>query len=123
MPSVNCPVPGCTYATPDTEAVIVAALLTTHATLHNSTGAAASGTAKVEKVKRPTIGLSSMSEDWTYFLTRWEEYKEATRVTGREVIVQLIECCFYCTWLTLISYFLLATFLYSQLEINLIIKK
>lgn len=91
MPSVNCPVPGCTYATPDVDAVIVAALLTTHATQHN--GNQASGTAKVEKVKRPTMIRASSSEDWTYFTTRWDEYKQATGVKGKEVIVQLLECC------------------------------
>ena len=93
MPSVNCPVPGCNYATPDTEAVIVAALITAHATTHNNPAPAAQGTAKVEKVKRPTIIPSCTSEDWTYFLTRWNEYKQATRVAGREIIVQLLECC------------------------------
>ena len=85
MPSVNCPYPGCNYATPDTEAVIVAALLTTHA--------APGGGAKVDRVKHPTIVSSSTSEDWTYFLTRWNEYIQATRVTGREIIIQLLECC------------------------------
>ncbi|XP_066924333.1 uncharacterized protein [Clytia hemisphaerica] len=94
MPSVNCPVPGCNYATPDTEAVIVAALITAHAnSTHNGPAQAGQGTTKVEKVKRPTIVSSSTSEDWTYFLTRWNEYKQATRVAGREIIIQLLECC------------------------------
>ena len=94
MPSVNFPYPGCNYATPDTEAVIVAALPTTHATLHNGpTPAAPGGGAKVKRVKRPTIVPSSTYEDWTYFLTRWNEYKQATRVTGREIVIQLLKCC------------------------------
>ncbi|XP_066931785.1 uncharacterized protein [Clytia hemisphaerica] len=94
MPSVNCPVPGCNYATPDTEAVIVAALITAHAnSTHNGPAQAGQGTTKVEKVKRPTIVSSSTSEDWTYFLTRWNEYKQATRVAGREIIILLLECC------------------------------
>lgn len=90
MPSVTCPVPGCDYTTPDTDAVIVAALLTTHATLHKATATAA---AKVEKVKRPTIIPETTSEGWTYFTTRWNEYKAATQITGRDIIVQLLECC------------------------------
>ena len=90
MPSVTCPVPGCDYTTPDTDAVIIAALLTTHATLHKATATAA---AKVEKVKRPTIIPETTSEGWTYFTTRWNEYKAATQSTGRDIIVQLLECC------------------------------
>ena len=88
MPSVNCPVSGCTYATPDTDAVIVDALLTTHATLHKAP-AVARASFKVEKVKRPTI---VSARDWTYFLTRWNEYKAVTGVTGRDIIVQVLEC-------------------------------
>ena len=62
MPSVSCPVLGCNYATPETDAVIVAALLTTHATLYN-TPAAGGTPAKVEGVRRLTIISASTSED------------------------------------------------------------
>ena len=54
MPSVNCPVPKCTYVTTDNDAVIVAALLTTHATLHKAL-AAAGASVKVNKVKRSSL--------------------------------------------------------------------
>jgi len=94
MPSVECPVPECTYVTPDTDAVIVAALLTTHATLHAPNNHTATGSsAKAEKVKRPVIVPAGTSEDWEYFLTRWKEYKTATKVTGKDLILQLLECC------------------------------
>ena len=32
-------------------------------------------------------------EDWAYFLSRWEEYKLATALTGDDVVIQLMECC------------------------------
>jgi coenzyme F420-reducing hydrogenase gamma subunit len=92
MPSVSCPVPGCPYTTPDIDAVIVAALLTTHATQHSG-NKATSLSHMLEKVKRPTITPASSSEDWSYFLTRWEEYKTATLVSGKDRIIQLLECC------------------------------
>lgn len=89
MPSIECPVPGCTYATPDT-----AALLTTHATTHAAlTPPTAGASVKIERVRRPTIIPASTSEDSKYFLTRWDEYKAATKITGRDIIVQLLECC------------------------------
>ena len=90
MESINCPVLGCSYSTPaNTDAAVVAALLNAHTTTHNSTNTAA----KVEKVKRPTISTAGSSEEWAYFETRWDDYKTATRVTGHECVVQLLECC------------------------------
>ena len=63
-------------------------LLQIHGKNHDSTHAA-----KVEKVKRPTISLSGTTEEWNYFLSRWTEYKAATRIAGGEATLQLLECC------------------------------
>ena len=48
---------------------------------------------KAEKVKRPVISASGTSEEWTYFTQRWTEYKQATRLSGQDIIFQLLECC------------------------------
>ncbi len=89
MESISCPVPDCPYATPaGIDAIVVAALLTTHATTHST-----NTVAKVEKVRRPTVSAAGSSEEWAYFTSRWEDYKTATRVTGTECVVQLLECC------------------------------
>ena len=82
MPEIACPIEGCPYKTPDVEGVVAAALITTHATTHTSH--AVDGTsAKVEKIKRPTISSAGTSEEWAYncsvafdtvnhdILTRW----------------------------------------------------
>lgn len=90
MPQVKCPIPGCDYETPDLDAVIVAALITTHATTHPTTSDIQ---ARIEKVKRPTVTLAGSSEDWTYFLSRWKDYVDATKITGKNLILQLLECC------------------------------
>ena len=90
MPVINCPIAECTYATPDVEAVLAAALITTHATIHK---AVTPNVAKVEKVKRPTISSAGTSEDWSYFMSRWDDYVEATKVSGKDKVVQLLECC------------------------------
>ena len=56
---------------------------------HNSLTAAA----KVEMVKRPTVSSAGTNEDWAYFQSRWTDYTEATEVTGKDKLVQLLECC------------------------------
>ena len=94
MPVVQCPVPTCDYETADLDAVIVAALLTTHATVHNAAPPSATQSYhKVEKVRRPTISSAGTSEEWTYFIARWNEYVEATNIKDKELVIQLLECC------------------------------
>jgi len=89
MPGVQCPIPNCDYTTPaDLDPAIVAQLLATHTTTHTS-----GATAKVEKVKRPTVKAAGTSEDWQYFNTRWSEYVDATKIVGRDKVLQLLECC------------------------------
>ncbi|XP_052763302.1 uncharacterized protein LOC128205598 [Mya arenaria] len=88
MPVAHCPIPGCEYVTEDVEVAIVAALITAHSMVH-----APGPSAKIERVKRPTIALAGTSEDWAYFLSRWTDYVAATKLEGRTKVVQLLECC------------------------------
>ena len=85
MPVIDCPITDCEYATPDVDPIVAAALITTHATIHNATASPAA-IAKVEKVKRPTISSAGTSEDWT-------DYVEATKGSGKDKVIQLLECC------------------------------
>lgn len=48
---------------------------------------------QVEKVKRPSVSASGTEEEWHYFTTRWTEYVEATGIKGKELVIQLLECC------------------------------
>ena len=89
MPIAACPVPGCTYTTDDVDAVIVSALLNAQTVTHTMATAAP----RVEKVTRPTISSAGTCEEWAYFTTRWAEYVAATRITGRDQVAQLLECC------------------------------
>ena len=91
MPAVHCPIESCDYVTPDLDPQIVSALINAHATIHASSPS--QGPAKVERVKRPTISSAGTSEEWQYFETRWSEYVAATKVTGKERVLQLLECC------------------------------
>ncbi|CAC5401120.1 unnamed protein product [Mytilus coruscus] len=90
MPAVQCPKPGLDYVTQDLDAAIVAALITAHSTKHVPGPVTA---AKEEKVKRPVISTAGTSEEWAYFESRWSDYVEATKIAGRDKVVQLLECC------------------------------
>ena len=89
---MSCPIAGCLYETPDTEPVVAAALITAHATTHSTAGVSAA-TPRVEKVRRPNISSAGTSEDWQYFMSRWEDYVKATKLTGTDKVIQLLECC------------------------------
>lgn len=90
MPAIPCSIAGCNYVTEDVDVTIVVALLSLHANQHSSQNTAA---AKVEKVSRPSISSSGTSEQWSYFLIRWEEYVTATNIQGKDKVIQLLECC------------------------------
>ena len=98
MTDIKCPAPGCDSSWPaTTPSEVLLKLLDIHErTAHppQSPLAAQIATgAKAEKVRRPVISTSGTSEEWTYFTTRWSEYKQATRLTGQDIIFQLLECC------------------------------
>ena len=89
MTVVSCPL--CDYETDDDSDTIAVVLLSTHAISH--TPGATASSAKVERVKRPVVSSAGTSEDWNYFLSRWNYYVEATKVTGKDEVLQLLECC------------------------------
>ena len=91
MPQISCPITGCDYKTEDVDPTVAVALINLHATQHAVP--AATSPAKLEKVKRPTVSSAGSSEDWAYFTSRWDDYVDATKVTGKDKVVQLLECC------------------------------
>ena len=92
MPVVKCPIEGCEYETPDIEPVIAAALITVHATSHQ-TPSQPTQMARVEKGKRPSTSSAGTTEDWQYFTSRWGDYVKATKLEGTDKVIQLLECC------------------------------
>ena len=47
----------------------------------------------MEKLKRPSVALAGTGEAWSYFITRWGEYKTGTKLVGPDIVAQLLECC------------------------------
>ena len=92
MPAIKCSIPGCDYSTDDVDATIVVQLLQLHQVAHVQLQGSPTS-AKVEKVKRPSITISGTSEEWSYFCTRWDEYAAATGIKGKDRVIQLLECC------------------------------
>ena len=94
---VKCPVDSCEYRPNVSDATLAATLLTIHAQSQHvampAPSHAAGATAKVEKISRPTVDEGISLEDWLYFEQRWQEYKDATRVAGLDLIYQLLDCC------------------------------
>ena len=92
MPSIDCPIGGCTYSTGDVDPAIAAALLTVHNNIH--VGAAAPTTKqKAPKLARPTISGGSTEEVWNAFRARWDLFKNGTQLTLNETTQQLFQCC------------------------------
>ena len=91
--TVECPIDDCDYTATHAEAAVVAALLGVHATVHVAVPRALGANAKIEKLKRPTVALAGTGEAWSYFITRWGEYKTGTKLVGHDVVAQLLECC------------------------------
>lgn len=67
---------------------MAAAVLTTHAIVHSQ-----AARAKPAPVRRPEITSGGTTEGWSYFLTRWRAYSQAVQLAGRDISIQLLECC------------------------------
>jgi len=96
MAPIRCTAPDCEQEfQEDLDPAVLLRLIDLHSGTAHALPAqqAPAPTAKAERVKRPTIAASGTSEDWEYFTRRWQTYKEATKLTGADVIYQLLETC------------------------------
>ena len=95
----KCPFLECTYETDKVTDALMAIMLSVHSQgTHATPGVAATASSipsnrKLKKVWRPTISAAGSSEDWSYFLSRWGDYVSSTNVTGKDKVIQLLECC------------------------------
>ena len=92
MPVVQCPIENCEYQTPDVDPVVAVVLIAAHATVHASPHSVVP-VAKAEKVKCLCILSSGTTEDWQYFRSRWSDYVRATKLSGTDRVIQLLEYC------------------------------
>ena len=87
LPKHRCPYPECEYETEDVKDELADVLLTVHSNgthVQTTSQPATQATAKVEKVRRPTISSAGSSQ---------KDYAEATKLKGKDMVIQLLECC------------------------------
>ena len=92
MPAVTyqCEFEGCDWKVETANMEHYIALLKIHVEArHRQT----SVSVKAEKAKRPELTADVSDEDWSYFESRWTQYKKATGLTGEDIVTQLLECC------------------------------
>ena len=102
MVIINCPYPGCAFNTGNVAEALAAMLLQIHASGFHSGGTpdvdqsnvtTITVVACVRKVWCPTISAGSSTEAWCYFNIRWTDYVTATKITGQDHVIRLLECC------------------------------
>ena len=91
--NVPCPIEECDYVATHAEAAVVVAMLNIYVTTHTAAPSEPHANVQVAKLRRPSIALAGTAETWSYFLTRWGEYKRGTKLIGSDVVTQLLECC------------------------------
>ena len=93
MTIISCQLPGCDWESPDVSDAVAIALLQNHSIAHNQQSNQAATAAQIEKVRRPTVSYGGTTEDWSVFMTLWNEYVDATQISGKVATIQLLECC------------------------------
>ena len=91
MPIIQCPRIGCDYSTGEQEAVIAAALLNAHSTVHTGPGGGG-GNTRAPPVERPKVTSACPLAEWEVFKSRWRSFKLATNIVGDKKVHQLLGC-------------------------------
>ena len=85
----TCEYEGCGWTTDTNNEDTYATLYKLHVGARHQNNAAS----KAEKAKRPELSSDISDEDWSYFISRWTQYKKATGISGDDIVTQLMECC------------------------------
>ena len=85
---------GCDWKSQELDDAFAAALNTAlQGHLNSAHSQASQVTAKPEKLIRPTMSRGCTNENWEYFKSQWNSYKNATKLTAENLNVQLLACC------------------------------
>ena len=88
MVVISCPLPVCSYVTPDEDPAVVSALLNIHALSHVTP----TPTARGPKLNRPQIDTGIDLETWNAFIRRWEAFKIGSNINAAMAPTQLFQC-------------------------------
>jgi len=92
MTVLNCPIPGCGFATDDVDVVGAAAILNAHTYTHMAVAQQAAPPVRGPKLDRPKLQLNCTNEDWNAFQRRWETYRTGSGIRDDNAAGQLLEC-------------------------------
>eukprot|EP00111_Clytia_hemisphaerica_P013685 TCONS_00040255-protein len=92
MTVLNCPIPGCGFATDDVDVVGAAAILNAHTYTHMVVPQPAAPPVRGPKLDRPKLQLNCTNEDWNAFQRRWETYRTGSGIRDDIAAGQLLEC-------------------------------
>ena len=96
MVVVNCVFPGCSFATADLDAAVVAPLLVIHAVTHQAAATAAPVTAAPvkpgPKYERPKVDMGIELETWNGFVRRWETFRLGSGISDLDAPRQIFQC-------------------------------
>ena len=73
--SLQCPLPGCSYAIPEISATVACALLAAHTQVHTSASiVGAANHSSGLKLERPKVDVGINEEEWNFFTRRFDAF-------------------------------------------------
>ena len=93
MIALECPIPGCSYKTPESSETVACALLTAHTPVHTSVSAMATSTRNHgPKLDRPKVDVGINQEEWNIFIRRWDAFVIGSGLDPDASSSQLFQC-------------------------------
>ena len=94
MAPIPCSAPDCAFTFQENlDPQVLLALIEMHSRTAHAAAPNTQPSVKPESIKRPSLSSAGTEEEFTYFKQRWTEYKQATKLQGKDVLFQLLECC------------------------------
>ena len=92
MLSIKCPIPDCSYETPESSEAVTCALLAAHSTIHMTGPPRAAVVIKGPKLDRPKVNIGVTLEEWNIFKRRWDVFVSGSGLDPDASSSQLFQC-------------------------------
>ena len=96
MPSIKCPITGCTYEASGESSAIALELLKLHRVEHENQQHQSVprqvSTVNAPKLNRPSVDTGIDQESWLTFTRRWETFKLGSGIDDGIASIQLFQC-------------------------------
>ena len=93
MISLDCPIPGCVYKTPEVSETVACALLAAHTPVHTAHSLMSNaGHNNGPKLERPRVDVGINEEEWNVFERRWDAFVIGSRLNPETCSSQLFQC-------------------------------